>query len=80
MPEFLRLPPSGQRCPISALSRSALNELILGSDPPVASVCLRRRGAARGARLIVTRSLLDYLYANLDRKGRSIRDNQIGAN
>lgn len=62
LPEFLRLPASGLRCPVSGLTRSALNELILGDAPPVRSVVLRKRGAVRGVRLIDTASLLDYLH------------------
>jgi hypothetical protein len=64
-PEFTRLPRTGERCPISGLSRSALNALILGPNPPVKSICLRRRGAARGVRLIVTASLLEYLRSQI---------------
>lgn len=64
-PEFLRLPRAGTRCPLTGLSRSALNELILGSNPPVASVCLRKKGALRGCRLIVTESLLGYLHRQI---------------
>lgn len=62
LPEFVRLPASGKRCPISSLSRTALNGLILGPNPPVKSVSLRRKGALRGVRLIVVESLLDYLH------------------
>ncbi len=65
-PEFLRLPRVGKRCPLCGLSRSSLNALILGSHPPVKSVCLRQRGSQRGVRLIVTASLLDYLHAQTD--------------
>ena len=69
-PEFNRLPRSGQRDAMTGLSRSGLNRLILGTKengfkPPVKSVVLRRKGAVRGTRLIVTQSLRDYLYANL---------------
>ncbi len=62
MPEFCRLPRSGQRCMISGLSRSKLNELILGSSPAVKSVVLRKRGTTRGIRLINVSSLLDYIH------------------
>ncbi len=61
LPEFVRLPPSGKKCPVSSLSRGALNALILGPNPPVKSACLRRKGATRGIRLIVTSSLLSHL-------------------
>ena len=69
-PEFIRLPKGGL-CPITGLSRSKLNELILPCDqndfkPPVKSVCLRKRGAATGTRLIVLDSLLDYLYSQAE--------------
>ena len=61
LPEFLRLPRSGQRCPVSGLSRSKLNELILGSKPAVKSVVLRKRGTTRGIRLIDAASLVQFL-------------------
>jgi len=69
-PEFIRLPKSGL-CPWTGLSRSKLNELILPSEangfkPPVASVCLRKRGAMRGTRLIVLDSLLHYLTSRIE--------------
>lgn len=67
-PEFIRLPRSGQPEPRTGLSRSALNDLILpnegnGFKPSVKSICLRKRGAARGCRLIVWESLRAYLYS-----------------
>ncbi|MDF1659771.1 MAG: hypothetical protein P1U58_19315 [Verrucomicrobiales bacterium] len=61
-PEFIRLPQSGKHCPHSGLSRSSLNELILGNNPPVQSKVLRKPGNIRGIRLIVYRSLMDYLH------------------
>ncbi len=61
LPEFCRLPRSGQRCSISGLSRSKLNELILGHAPAVRSVVLRKRGATRGVRLIEAASLVQFL-------------------
>lgn len=65
-PEWSRLPSPGERCPITGLSRSTLNSLILPSQenshkPPVRSICLRKPGRARGARLIHLQSLLDHL-------------------
>ena len=65
-PEFIRLPRPGTRCPYTGLSRSGLNNLILpmavnGFKPPVHSVCLRKRGAMRGTRLIVFDSLMQHL-------------------
>jgi len=66
LPEWIRLPRSGCREPITGLSRSMLNLLILaceenGFRPPVKSFSLRRKGTLRGVRLISTQSLLDYL-------------------
>jgi len=66
-PEFLRLPRTGTLCPFTGLTRSKLNELVLACPandhkPPVKSVCLRQRGAVKGVRLIVFKSLMDYLH------------------
>jgi len=66
-PEFVRLPRCGQRCPITGLSRSTLNSLILPTSenafrPPVISRVLAKRGRIRGVRLIVYDSLMEFLY------------------
>jgi hypothetical protein len=68
-PEFLRLPPPGQRCAWTGLSRSAINELILptprnGHKPPVRSFVLRQRGAKKGIRLVDYQSLASYIRAH----------------
>lgn len=73
-PEFLRLPKTGTLCPVTGLSRSYLNGLILpteanGHCPPVKSVCLRQRGAKKGVRIIACAALLEYLYAHLETSG-----------
>jgi hypothetical protein len=60
-PEWIRLPKSGERCPHTGLSRSSLNELILGKPPKVESVVLKNKGALRGIRLVRYRSLIAYL-------------------
>jgi hypothetical protein len=70
-PEWIRLPKSGERCALTGLSRSALNELILPSpannyDPPVKSVSLRKPGQIRGIRLIHAASLSVYLESLLE--------------
>ena len=67
-PEFLRLPPPGELCPHTGMSRSALNELILptprnGNKPPVKSFCLRQKGAKTGIRLVSYDSLAGYIRA-----------------
>ena len=68
-PEFLRLPPPRARCPVTGLSRGALNGLILPSPannfkPPVRSFVLRQRGARTGIRLIDYHSLRNHILAN----------------
>jgi hypothetical protein len=67
-PEWIRLPKSGHLCPWTGLTRSKLNELVLpcpanDGKAVVKSICLRKRGAQKGVRLIHLRSLLDYLEA-----------------
>lgn len=66
-PEFIRLPKTGTLDPFTGLTRSKLNELVLpcpanDQKPPVKSVCLRQRGAVKGVRLIVFKSLMEYLH------------------
>jgi hypothetical protein len=70
-PEFVRLPKPGTLCPWTGLSRAKMNELILPCavnefHAPVKSVCLRRPGAAKGARLVSLASLLGYLRAQME--------------
>ena len=60
-PIYIRLPKSGTACVWTGLSRSALNALILGKNPPIKSVSVRQPHAIRGTRLILLSSLLDYL-------------------
>jgi len=65
-PEFIRLPKTGTLCPFTGLTRSKLNELILPCalndyKPPVRSVVLRQKGAIKGVRLVVFKSLIEYL-------------------
>lgn len=68
-PEFIRLPKSGTLCPLTGLSRTALNAIILPtvaneSKPPVKSVAVRKPGQKRGWRLINVASLLGYLHSH----------------
>ena len=56
---FLRLPRDGER--LFGLSRATLNALILGDNPRVKSFVVSARGRARGIRLIVKDSLLEFL-------------------
>jgi hypothetical protein len=60
-PEFTRLPPAGQRCPICSLSRTTLCELIAAGK--IKAVKLRKKGALRGIVLINRASLLEYLHS-----------------
>lgn len=67
-PEFIRLPKPNTRCPYTGLSRSGLNNLILpsasnGFKAPVRSVCIRKRGAIRGTRLIEYNALVQHLHS-----------------
>ena len=64
--EFLRLPPPRTRCPLTGMSRSSLNELVSpckqnNFKPLVRSFVLRKKGAARGIRLIDRADLVRYL-------------------
>jgi len=59
--KYLRVPRSGDRCPITGLCRSSIWNLISGPTPRVSSKTLRRAGARRGIRLVETQSLLDYI-------------------
>lgn len=65
-PQYLRLPRAGTRCPVTGLTRTALNELILptaanGYRPPVRSYSLRRPGQIRGIRLISLPDLVRHI-------------------
>jgi hypothetical protein len=70
-PEFIRLPPAGQKCTFTGLSRSALNALILPApgnnfEPPVRSFVLRQRGAKTGIRLIDFENLVSFIRQHED--------------
>ena len=74
--EFLRLPPVGQRCPVTGMSRAALNAWILPTDandhkPPVKSFCIRQRGARTGIRLIDYQSLRGFIRAHAEQSAES---------
>jgi hypothetical protein len=58
-PDWIRLPKPGTLCPWCGLSRSKLWEVLQSGK--VRNICLRKEGAARGARLIHLASLLGYL-------------------
>ena len=78
--EFLRLPPVGQRCPVTGMSRAALNGLILpseanGGKPPVKSFCLRQRGAKTGIRLIDYQSLRQHILAHAEPSTEGVSGN-----
>lgn len=60
-PEFIRLPRPGTLCPWTGLSRSKMWEVL--QTGKVQTVCLRKPGAAKGARLIHLAGLLAYLYS-----------------
>lgn len=64
-PEFIRLPKPGKRCFWTGLTRSAMNELVLGENPKVASMVLTREGARRGVRLVSLSALLAFLRGEM---------------
>jgi hypothetical protein len=63
-PEFIRLPKPGALCAWTGLSRSKMWALL--ETAPIKTVCLRRPGAAKGARLIHLDSLLAYLHGEAE--------------
>jgi hypothetical protein len=78
--EFLRLPKAGELCPLTSLTRSKMNELILpckanNFNPAVRSISLRKRGQARGVRLVVVDSLLAYIY-NQEKSAATSKSNR----
>ena len=66
-PEFIRLPKPSTLCPWTGLSRSKMWQLLEGGH--VKTVCLRRPGAAKGARLVHLESLLNYLHGQVETLG-----------
>lgn len=69
-PIYIRLPKSGEKCPLTGLSSSKLYDLIQPSDrnahrAPVKSLSLKLPGRARGTRLIGWASLKAYLASQL---------------
>lgn len=69
--EFLRLPPPGQKCPITGLTRGFLNLLVLPCTendykPPVRSFSLRRKGRAKGVRLVDRADLIRYIREHVE--------------
>lgn len=78
-PEFIRLPQPGKRCYWTGLTRSAMNELVLGENPKVASMVLTRGGADRGVRLVHLRALLSHLFSEMEdqRKGGPCDDKEV---
>ncbi len=70
LPEFIRLPKPGKRCYWTGLTRSAMNELVLGESPKVASMVLTREGAGRGVRLVSLSALLGHLNGLMSQQGK----------
>ena len=59
----IRLPKPGHFCPYTGLGRGAMNALILGKNPPVKSISVRKKYAVRGIRLIFLHSLISHLLS-----------------
>ena len=51
-----------------------MNALILGANPPVKSVSLKKRYAVRGTRLVHLGSLLEYIEAMASSQGNQPRN------
>ncbi len=66
-PEFIRLPKPSTLCPWTGLSRTKMWELLENTN--IKTVCLRRPGAAKGARLVHLQSLLEYLHGKAESLG-----------
>lgn len=58
-PEFVRMPKPGSVCPWTGLGRSYLYQL--ATEGKIRTLSLRKRGAARGVRLIRLDSVIEYL-------------------
>ena len=69
VPEFIRLPNPGTRCPYCGLSRTAMYRLC--TEGSVRSKTLRKPGQLRGVRLIVYSSLMEYLSGCPDACGET---------
>jgi hypothetical protein len=74
--EFMRLPSPRARCPLTGMSRTSLAELVAPSEindfqPPVRSFVLRKKGAARGIRLIDRADLIRYIREQSSSEGSS---------
>jgi len=77
--EFLPLPRPRERCRFSSLSRTSLVELL--DSKAIKGVTIRKPGATRGKRLIVKKSLADYLngLANADAAQSTAAGTQEGS-
>jgi hypothetical protein len=58
-PEFVRMPTPGTVCPWCGLKRSHLYRL--AKEGRIKTISLRRRGTARGVKIIRLDSVIDYL-------------------
>ena len=62
LPEYLRFPKTGSRCPVSSLARPYLYHL--AKEKKIQTISLREPGRKHGVSLIVTESLLAYIRSN----------------
>lgn len=63
LPEFIRLPKGGEKCPVTGLPRTTLIDLLEDAGDKVRVCYLRKRGAASGIKLIPRQQLIDYIYS-----------------
>ena len=82
--EWLRLPQPGTKLPGYGLTRGTLNELILPSEengykPPVRSLVIKKRAAARGIRLVHKPSLDAHLSRLADEQAQEAGEQKPAA-
>jgi hypothetical protein len=69
-PEFLPMPSPGQTCRYSGLRRGVLYQL--AKEGLIETISIRRKGRARGRRLIVAETLRNYLRGlRAEQRGRT---------
>ena len=75
LPEFVRLPAHGHRCPYTSLGSSYLYKLL--RQGTIKGAVLRHPGGLRGVRLIHLPSLLEFLRRAMETPLPPIRPNRL---
>lgn len=63
LPEFIRPPKAGEKCPVTGLPRTTFLELLEAAGEKIRVAYLRKKGAATGIQLIPRQQLIDYIYS-----------------